>query len=102
MTSSADHPTSTLRIALAQLNTSVGDIAGNCDKIVEWTGRAAALGADVVAFPEMAVVGYQVDDLALRYSFIEASRAALDGLAGRLAEAGHGDVVVVVGYLDVS
>jgi NAD+ synthase (glutamine-hydrolysing) len=102
MTSSADRPTSTLRIALAQLNTSVGDIAGNCDKIVEWTGHAAAIGADVVAFPEMAVVGYQVDDLALRPTFVEASRAALDELAGRLAEAGHGDIVAVVGYLDGS
>ena len=95
-------PTSRLRIALAQLNTSVGDIAGNCDKIVEWTGRAAAAGADVVAFPEMAVVGYQVDDLALRSSFVAASQAALNALAGRLAEAGHGDVVAVVGYLDGS
>jgi NAD+ synthase (glutamine-hydrolysing) len=95
-------PTSRLRIALAQLNTSVGDIAGNCDKIVEWTGRAAAAGADIVAFPEMAVVGYQVDDLALRASFVAASQAALTALAGRLAEAGHGDVVAVVGYLDGS
>ena len=44
-------PSSRLRIALAQLNTSVGDIDGNCDKIVDWTGRAAAAGADIVAFP---------------------------------------------------
>ena len=95
-------PSSRLRIALAQLNTSVGDIDGNCDKIVDWTGRAAAAGADIVAFPEMAVVGYQVDDLALRKSFVRASRTALDALAGRLAEAGHGDVVAVVGYLDGS
>jgi NAD+ synthase (glutamine-hydrolysing) len=102
MTSTADRPVATLRLALAQLNTSVGDIDGNCDRIVEWTGRAAALGADIVAFPEMAVVGYQVDDLALRASFVEASRAALDELAGRLAEAGHGDIVAVVGYLDGS
>ena len=102
MTRSVDRPLSTLRFALAQLNTSVGDISGNCDKIVEWTGRAAALGADIVAFPEMAVVGYQVDDLVLRTSFVEASRAALDELAGRLAEAGHGEVVAVVGYLDDS
>src|SRR2546423_14874807 len=92
-------PSSRLRIALAQLNTSVGDIDGNCDKIVDWTGRAVAAGADIVAFPEMAVVGYQVDDLALRKSFVRASRTALDALAGRLAEAGHGDVVAVVGYL---
>src|SRR5437016_5711210 len=102
MTSTAEPSTTTLRLALAQLNTSVGDIDGNCDRIVEWTGRAAALGADIVAFPEMAVVGYQVDDLALRPSFVEASRAALDELAGRLAAAGHGEVVAVVGYLDGS
>ena len=48
------------------------------------------------------MVGYQVDDLALRASFVEASRAALDELAGRLAAAGHGEVVAVVGYLDGS
>src|SRR5258708_23361194 len=98
MTSSADLSTSTLRVALAQLNTSVGDIVGNCDKIVEWTGRAAALGADLVAFPEMAVVGYQVDDLALRSTFVRTSRAALDALPGRLQDAGHGDVVAVLGF----
>ncbi|WP_194926893.1 NAD+ synthase [Catenulispora pinisilvae] len=95
-------PSSRLRVCLAQLNTSVGDIAGNCDRIVEWTGWAAEAGADIVAFPEMAVVGYQVDDLALRPSFVAASQAALTGLAGRLAEAGYGDVVAIVGYLDGS
>ena len=95
-------PTSTLRISLAQINTSVGDIAGNCDKIVEWAARAAAAGADIVAFPEMAVVGYQVDDLALRSTFVRASRAALDALAGRLADRGLGGLVAVVGYLDGS
>ena len=95
MTGTSTRPESTVRLALAQMNTSVGDLAGNADLIVEWTGRAAALGADIVAFPEMAVTGYQVDDLALRSSFVEASRATLDGLAARLVEAGHGDVVAI-------
>src|SRR5579863_9860351 len=89
-----------LRIALAQVNATVGDLAGNADIIVEWTRRAAARGARVVVFPEMALTGYPVEDLALRASFVKASIAAVQGLAGRLGAAGLGGVAVVVGYLD--
>ncbi|GGX66561.1 NAD+ synthase [Streptomyces fructofermentans] len=53
-----------------------------------------------MAFPEMVLTGYPVEDLALRSSFVEASRAALRGLAARLAEEGFGGIPVVVGYLD--
>jgi NAD+ synthase (glutamine-hydrolysing) len=91
-----------LRLALAQIGVTVGDIAGNADRILRWTRHAAASGAHVVAFPEMALTGYPVEDLALRGSFVAASREALDDLAGRLAEAGLGDLVVIVGYLDGS
>ncbi|GGV04757.1 NAD+ synthase [Actinomadura cremea] len=89
-----------LRIALAQVNPTVGDLDGNADLIVDWTRIAADSGAHLVAFPEMALTGYPVEDLALRPSFVEASRHALSGVARRLADAGMGDVPVVVGHLD--
>ena len=71
-----------LRIALAQVNATVGDLDGNAELIVEWTRRAAARGARVVVFPEMMLTGYPVEDLALRASFVEASIAALHGRGG--------------------
>jgi NAD+ synthase (glutamine-hydrolysing) len=89
-----------LRIALAQVNVTVGDLAGNAEIIVEWTRRAAARGARVVVFPEMALTGYPVEDLALRASFVEASIATLRDVAERLNVEGLGGVAVVVGYLD--
>jgi NAD+ synthase (glutamine-hydrolysing) len=89
-----------LRIALAQVNATVGDLDGNAAQVLAWTGRAAAQGARVVVFPEMALTGYPVEDLALRASFVAASVAALHGLAARLAAAGLGGTAVVVGYLD--
>jgi NAD+ synthase (glutamine-hydrolysing) len=89
-----------LRIALAQVDLTVGDLAGNADVVVEQTRAAAAEGAQVVAFPEMALTGYPPEDLVLRGSFVEASRNALDLLAARLNDVGVGDIGVVVGYLD--
>jgi len=90
----------TLRIALAQVNATVGDLDGNADMIVEWTRRAASQGARVVVFPEMMLTGYPVEDLALRASFVNASIATLHAVAGRLAAAGLGGLAVVAGYLD--
>ncbi|TDC70039.1 NAD+ synthase [Actinomadura sp. GC306] len=89
-----------LRIALAQVNSAVGDLDGNADKIVDWVRRAAEADAHLVAFPEMMLTGYPVEDLALRASFVEASRRALERLARRLADEGLGDLPVVTGYLD--
>jgi NAD+ synthase (glutamine-hydrolysing) len=89
-----------LRIALAQVNATVGDLAGNAEIIVEWTRRAAARGARVVVFPEMALTGYPVEDLALRASFVEASIATVRDVAERLSVEGLGGIAVVVGYLD--
>ena len=89
-----------LRIALAQVNATVGDLAGNAEIIVEWTRRAAARGARVVVFPEMALTGYPVEDLALRASFVEASIETLRGVAERLNVEGLGGTAVVAGYLD--
>jgi NAD+ synthase (glutamine-hydrolysing) len=88
-----------LRIALAQINSTVGDLTGNAAAIVEWTRRAADRGARLVVFPEMMLTGYPVEDLALRASFIDASIEALSGTAARLADEGLGGVAVVTGYL---
>ena len=89
-----------LRIALAQVNATVGDLDGNAELIVEWTRRADARGARVVVFPEMMLTGYPVEDLALRASFVEASIATLHAVAARLGAEGLGGVAVVTGYLD--
>ncbi|RYJ20273.1 NAD synthetase [Streptomyces sp. L-9-10] len=91
-----------LRLALNQIDSTVGDLAANAEAIVHWTRHAAAQGAHVIAFPEMALTGYPVEDLALRSSFVEASRAAVRALAVRLDEEGFGELPVVVGYLDRS
>ncbi|MCX4761482.1 NAD+ synthase [Streptomyces sp. NBC_01275] len=91
-----------LRLALNQIDSRVGDIAGNTETILRWTRHSAEQGAHLVAFPEMALTGYPVEDLALRSSFVEASRTALRTLAARLAEEGFGELPVVVGYLDRS
>jgi NAD+ synthase (glutamine-hydrolysing) len=90
----------TLRIALAQVNATVGDLDGNAELVVEWTRRAAARGARVVVFPEMFLTGYPVEDLALRASFVEASIEATHEVARRLDAEGLGGVAVVTGYLD--
>ena len=90
----------TLRLALAQVNPTVGDLAGNADLVVEATREALAQGARLVAFPEMVLTGYPIEDLALRRSFIDASRIALDRLARRLSDSDLGGAHVVVGYLD--
>ena len=89
-----------LRIALAQVNATVGDLDGNAELIVGWTRRAAGRGARVVVFPEMMLTGYPVEDLALRTSFVEASVRTLHAVAARLAAEGLGGVAVVAGYLD--
>ena len=89
-----------LRIALAQVNPTVGDLAGNADLVRRSVADAAAQGARLVVLPEMVLTGYPVEDLALRPSFQEASRASLHGLAADLGADGFGDVTVLVGYLD--
>ncbi|MEU5577694.1 NAD+ synthase [Streptomyces huasconensis] len=89
-----------LRLALNQIDSTVGDLAGNAEAIVRWTRHSAEQGAHLVAFPEMALTGYPVEDLALRSSFVQASRDALHALAARLHDEGFGELPVVVGYLD--
>jgi NAD+ synthase (glutamine-hydrolysing) len=89
-----------LRIALAQVNATVGDLAGNGDQVLAWTRCAAGQGARIVVFPEMMLTGYPVEDLALRASFVDASVAAVATAARRLAAEGLGGIAVVTGYLD--
>ncbi|WPW28509.1 NAD+ synthase [Streptomyces atratus] len=91
-----------LRLALNQIDSTVGDLAGNAEAIVHWTRHSAEQGAHLVAFPEMMLTGYPVEDLALRSSFVEASRQALRALAARLDAEGFGELPVVLGYLDRS
>ncbi|WP_062464044.1 NAD+ synthase [Demequina soli] len=93
---------SDLRIALAQINTCVGDIAGNAALILDRCRAAHALGAHVVVFPEMTTTGYPIEDLALRSSFQRAAAAAVDEIAAGLAAEGLGALTVVLGTLGVS
>jgi NAD+ synthase (glutamine-hydrolysing) len=88
-----------LRVALAQVDTRVGDLAGNAELVTTWTAKAAGDGAHLVVFPEMTLTGYPAEDLVLRESFAQASQQAVVDLAGTLAEQGLGHVAVVVGYL---
>lgn len=85
-----------LRVALAQVNPTVGDLIGNAALIKDGVAAAAAQGAQIAIFPEMVLTGYPVEDLALRPSFQQASRAALAKLA---TEIDH-SIVAIVGYLD--
>jgi NAD+ synthase (glutamine-hydrolysing) len=89
-----------LRLALAQVDSTVGDLDGNAAVVRGWAAKAREAGAHLVAFPEMHLTGYPVEDLALRSSFVDASRAALHQLARDLDADGLGDLPVVVGYLD--
>lgn len=89
-----------LRVALAQADPTVGDLADNADQVLSWSRRALAAGAHLVVFPEMFLTGYPIEDLAFRPSFIEASRAMVRDVAQRLAVDGLGDLPVIVGFLD--
>lgn len=89
---------SSLRLSLAQGNPVVGDLAANTATVLRMARQAAEQGAQIVAFGEMFLTGYPVEDLALRASFQQASLIALKGLAGALADAGLGELVCIVGY----
>ncbi|MEV4394762.1 NAD+ synthase [Nonomuraea sp. NPDC049607] len=89
-----------LRIALAQTNPTVGDLAANAERLVAWTRDAAERGAHLVVFTEMFLTGYPVEDLVLRTSFVDASIRTLEEVARRLDREGLGDLPVVVGYVD--
>ncbi len=86
---------STFRVALAQMNPTVGDLAGNTSKILEIMAQARQAGADLLAFPELTLTGYPPEDLLLKASFLRQNRHCLDHLR-RAAD----DMVVVVGFVD--
>ena len=89
-----------LRLALAQTNPVLGDLEANARVIIEQTRIAAESGADIVAFGEMALSGYPIEDLAQRPSFLRTCRDRVDRLAGELRDAGLGDIPVIVGHPD--
>jgi NAD+ synthase (glutamine-hydrolysing) len=84
-----------LRLALAQINTTVGDFAGNLERISAYMEQARAVGADVVAFPELAVTGYPPEDLLLQTHFVDENLRTLERLAGRCR-----GITAVVGFVD--
>lgn len=84
-----------LRVALAQMNPAVGDFDGNRDKIIQYIDRAGEQGADIVAFPELAISGYPPEDLVLRTGFINRNLEILDQVA-----AASRDIAVVIGFIE--
>ncbi len=81
-------PSDRLAIAVAQLNSTVGDVAGNAEKIRRVRAEAGAQGADLVVFPELFIAGYPPEDLVLKPAFQAACRAAIEALARETAEPG--------------
>ena len=87
-----------VRIALGQLNTTVGDLDGNVQRMREWTARATVAGADLICFPELAVTGYPPEDLVLRRAFVDDNLGAL----GHLASASSDGCAILTGFVDRS
>ena len=84
-----------LKISLAQINPTVGDLAGNTRKILEYVTQAQKAGAELVVFPELAVCGYPPEDLLLKKHFVADNIKALDALAKKI----HG-ISVIMGFVD--
>ena len=85
----------TLRLAIAQLNTTVGDLDGNVARALEVVAQAEAADADVILLPEMTITGYPPEDLVLKPGFVADTRAALEKFA-----AGTSRIAAVVGFAD--
>src|SRR3546814_5921301 len=83
----------TLKIALAQMNPTMGDIAGNLALLRRARAEAAAAGADLVVATEMAITGYPTEDLVLKPMFLEAAQNAIAALAADTADGGPGMIV---------
>src|SRR5579875_3553004 len=85
-----------MRIAIAQINNTIGDLEANAAKILEFAQRAQELGAEVVAFPELALTGYPPRDLVEKHSFLDRTAQALDDIA---AASAHLRPALIVGYV---
>src|SRR5262245_29221309 len=85
----------TIRVALAQINATVGDLEGNAALIIRYMDRARAAGADLVAAPELAMTGYPPEDLLLKPQFIKDNRRALERVI-----AGSAGIIAIVGFVD--
>jgi len=85
----------TLRIALAQINPTVGDFKGNVSKIIKYIGRAEKSGAHIVLFPELSITGYPPEDLLLKPKFIEDNLEALKMVQKRVR-----NIIAIVGFVD--
>jgi NAD+ synthase (glutamine-hydrolysing) len=86
-----------MRVGLAQINTTVGDVWGNVEKMADALERATDSGAELVAFPELTIPGYPPEDLLMRPSFIQENLKALGEFAGRVPEG----VVAAAGFVDL-
>src|SRR3954452_25013169 len=85
-----------VRIALGQVNTTVGDLDGNAALMASWAAKATEAGADLVCFPELAITGYPPEDLVLRPEFVRDNLAALEDLA----RATRDGCAVLTGFVD--
>jgi NAD+ synthase (glutamine-hydrolysing) len=86
----------TFRVALAQINATVGDIDGNAQKIAEGIEQAKEMQADIVAFPELAVTGYPPEDLLFKPHFVARNKEVVAELARQVPKS----LVAVVGFVD--
>ncbi|MEW6103347.1 MAG: NAD+ synthase [bacterium] len=84
-----------LRIGISQINTTVGDIEGNCRKIREYIEKAKELKTDIIAFPELSITGYPPEDLLLKPKFVSDNLKGLNELAKEIS-----DIVAIVGFVD--
>src|SRR5918911_532578 len=87
-----------MKVALAQIDTVVGDVWGNVEKAAEALDRAVEGGAELVAFPELTITGYPPEDLLLRPSFIQDNLDALEEFAGKVPEG----VAAAIGFVDLN
>jgi NAD+ synthase (glutamine-hydrolysing) len=85
-----------VRIALGQVDPTVGDLPGNVDLLTAWASRATEADADLIVFPELAITGYPPEDLVLRPQFVDDNLTALDALTSQTA----GGCPIVVGFVD--
>ncbi|RJP28256.1 MAG: NAD+ synthase [Candidatus Omnitrophota bacterium] len=85
-----------LRIALAQINSTVGDLEANSRKILQYTQRALSFGVDIICFPELALCGYPPEDLLLKPGFIKDNLKSIERLSNNIDK----DIVVIAGFVD--